>query len=594
MRRTAMLLSGLLLTSLLAASPALAAPAVKTAALPAKTAAATVKTAVASVKASPAKSGECPTTVGFSAVVAAKGAGTVRYRWVRGDGSKGVIRGFRVNGARRVVVKERQTFDRTTSGWQAVEILGRRGLSGKARFDVTCTGPGTVWDGSHLLPARTDRPLVAAAHVDGPPVHHGPCPTTVTFTATIQVSRTPATVDYQWIDSATGEGRPETVFFAAGGPRVRQVTLPLAVGDSTSGWKAVHILNANGHDSGRAIYQVTCQGTPPATPTPTPTPTSTQPPAHKPEAEIFDLSPGDYAGRCTEPVEYQAVGRVKLPAGPAQRVTYWWRLDATQWESRELDFPASQQPRALAVTATWKLTSNDGGSHKLTLKAEGGAAPAERVFTFSCAAQPDPARLTVRYLLTPRFKGTCTGNLTLQASGVVTTDRATTMRYRFVVDGVPGPTKTQELAPGTSREIAEVWTNRATSSGTGVVRLEVLNLNEPVKEAAYAWTCVPEDTSGAVRIRELSTSGYDGDCVETPQLGIYAALVAAAGTEVTYRWVVGGVPMGAVKTTTPANGIISIGQGWRWEDRPNGPVRFEVLSHDKPAAEITVPVTCRK
>ena len=100
MRRTALLLGAALLSSLLAAPPALAAPAVRTAApavrtaVPvAKTARPAVKTAVAKVKASPAKqSGACPTTVGFSAVVAAKGRGTVRYRWVRGDGSKGAIK----------------------------------------------------------------------------------------------------------------------------------------------------------------------------------------------------------------------------------------------------------------------------------------------------------------------------------------------------------------------------------------------------------------------------------------------------------------------------------------------------------------------
>ncbi len=90
MRWTATLLSAMLLGSLLTAPPVLAAPAPMTAPT-AKPAAArpapVVKTAVARVTASPAtRSGACPTTVGFSAVVAAKGKGTVRYRWVRGDG----------------------------------------------------------------------------------------------------------------------------------------------------------------------------------------------------------------------------------------------------------------------------------------------------------------------------------------------------------------------------------------------------------------------------------------------------------------------------------------------------------------------------
>ncbi|MEV4068105.1 hypothetical protein, partial [Nonomuraea dietziae] len=79
MNRTALLLSAMMLGGLLAAPPALAA-------LAAPTAAAPVTVSVAKAKASPARqSGDCPTTVGFSAVVAAKGKGVVRYRWVRGD-----------------------------------------------------------------------------------------------------------------------------------------------------------------------------------------------------------------------------------------------------------------------------------------------------------------------------------------------------------------------------------------------------------------------------------------------------------------------------------------------------------------------------
>ncbi|NUP83230.1 MAG: hypothetical protein HOV96_37440, partial [Nonomuraea sp.] len=261
MNRTALLLSTVLLGSLLAAPPALAAAA--------------PTTSVARVKASPAnQSGECPTTVAFSATVAAKGKGTVRYRWVRGDGSKGAIKSFRVNGARKVIVRDRQTFDRDTTGWQAVEVLGKRGLSAKARFRVACGGAVRRYDVVNPLPAQPDKPLVVAASVQAsPPSYTGTCPTTVTFTATIQVSRTPAKVGYQWIDSATGEGVAEVMYFAAGGPRGRQVTLPLSVGGSTGGWKSVRVLNAGGHDSGRATYEVTCKTTP--APTPSGTPTST-------------------------------------------------------------------------------------------------------------------------------------------------------------------------------------------------------------------------------------------------------------------------------------------------------------------------------
>ncbi|NRQ31215.1 hypothetical protein HII36_05110, partial [Nonomuraea sp. NN258] len=282
MKATALLLSTVVLGGLLAAAPAYAATPVYAAA-PSATSAATsatsaayaatsaapaVKTAVAKVKASPARqSGACPTTVGFSAVVAAKGKGTVRYRWVRGDGSKSVVKSFRVNGSRKVTVKDRQTFDRDVTGWQAVEIIGKKGLSGKARFSVSCDGPPQVWDVSRPLPADDDT-LRSAADVDvTPATHTGVCPTTVTFTATLQVSRTPATIRYQWIDGITGESQPESLHFAAGGPRLRQVSLPMTVAGSANGWKAIRILSPGGHDSGRAAYTVTCRPGPVPTPT---------------------------------------------------------------------------------------------------------------------------------------------------------------------------------------------------------------------------------------------------------------------------------------------------------------------------------------
>ncbi|MEU6409975.1 hypothetical protein [Microbispora sp. NPDC046933] len=605
MRRTALLLSGLLLGGLLTATPVSAATSAVApfAAAPSAAArasgAAAPTAAVGRVKASPARhSGACPTTVGFSAVVAAKGKGTVRYRWVRGDGGKSAIRSIRVNGARKVVVKDRQTFDRTTSGWQAVEIVGKRGLSGKARFGVACTGPVVIWDTAHPLPAAQDEPLVAAAHVVvAPPVYDGVCPTTVTFRATIQVSRTPAKVGYRWIDSATGEGRLESISFPAGGPRIRQVILPMGVGDSTKGWKAVHIVGQNGHDSGRARYQVTCK-TPPSSPPPSSPPPSSpppsQPPAQKPATEITSLTPGDYTGTCTEPVDYQAAGRVTLPAGPAQKVTYRWTLGDAQWKY-DIDFPAAAQPRVQDVTVTWQFTSKDAGSHTLVLKAEGATASSERSFTFACKAQPETPTLTAHYLLTPDYKGRCTTGITLHAAALVTTDVETEMQYRFSVDGKPGPLQKQSLKPGTNQVLSEVWDEKAPSNKTGTIRLEVLNHNQPVRTAPYTVACFEEDTSAAVRFRDVYNLAYYGDCVEKSDMSVSFTLAAAAGTEVTYRWLVEGKPIiGEAKTTIENDGVKHLGLWWAWDKKPSGPVRLEVLSHNKPSAEYTIKTTCQK
>ncbi|WP_431918382.1 hypothetical protein [Nonomuraea jabiensis] len=622
MRRTALLLGAALLSSLLAAPPALAAPAVRTAAPAAKTAAPAVKTgtpavrtAVAKVKASPDKqSGACPTTVGFSAAVAAKGRGTVRYRWVRGDGSKGAIKSFRVNGTRKVVVTDRQTFDRTTSGWQAVEILGRKGLSAKGRFSVACAGPVEVWDGAHPLPAEPGRPLVAAADVAaGPATYRGACPTTVTFTGTVQVSRTPAKVDYQWIDSSTGEGRPESLYFAAGGPRTRQVTLPLSVGSSTGGWKAIRILNAGGRDSGRATYQVTCSSTPttppttppPTTPPTTPPPTTpppttpppSEPPAQKPVPQIVDVTPGDYEGSCLEPVSYQATGRIALPAGAARKVTYWWILDGVKWAPQTVDFPAGDQPRTRDVSATWSLDSGRNGTHTLGLAAEGGPAePVEREFAFTCVDEGGDAKLTVEYMLTSHFTGQCDGSFSLRADAMVVTDREADVKYRLVVDGKPGTLRTATLKPSVRSRIGDFWYSNARSSGSGVVRLEILNHNKPAKQEPYTWACTqPEPSPGTVQITEIESVGYYGDCVADPYLTAFGEFKAPAGTEVTYHWVIDGQAGQTFTHKIPESGVLGI-QAFSWSRaaRTDGTVKIEVLNHNKPTAQTTYPIRCEK
>ncbi|TMR96104.1 hypothetical protein [Nonomuraea basaltis] len=606
MKRTALLLSVAMLGGLLAASPASAAPVA-------------VKAAVAKVKASPAKqSGACPTTVGFSAVVSAKGKGTVRYRWVRGDGSKGVIKSFRVNGARKVVVKDRQTFDRTISGWQAVEILGKKGLSGKAPFRVTCSGPATVWDFSHPMPDAPGKPLVAAASVKASPATYtGACPTTVTFTATIQVSRTPAKVDYWWIDGAAGEGPRQSLYFAAGGPRSSQVTLPLSVGSSTSGWKAVEILTANGHDSGRAAYQVTCKptqpptspsptpsGTPSTSPTPSGTPTTSptpsgtptgEPPAQKPEPLIVGLTPGDYEGYCDGPIAYQATGRITLPAGPGQRVVYWWLLDNTQWQQEYLYFPAATQPRSQAVNATWAEETQ--GTHTLGLMTlNGPAQPVERTYTYKCLTGPEPtAKLTIPHILTPVYQGQCENGIGLRVDSLILTDRDTEVRYRVVVDGKPGPIRTKQVKAGRHQTIGDLWYSNARSSTTGVARIEVLNQNKPAKEAPYSVKCLPQTPSpDGVRITEFWPVAYYGDCVEAPYPTVHGSFRAPPGTEITYRWVIDGKPDGPFTHKVGQSGYAQV-QAFHWtrHTKTSGVVALEVLSHNKPAIEAVYPVHCQ-
>lgn len=482
MKRTALLLSTVLLSGLLVTPPAVAAPA--------------VKVAVAKVKASStADSGDCPTTVGFSATVSAKGKGTVRYRWVRGDGTKGSIKSFTVGGSRKVTVRDRQTFEESVKGWQAVEILGRKGLSRKAYFSVVCASPAKVYDAAHRLPAHATKPLVAAADVDvTPPAYSGACPTTVRFTGTIQVSRTPARVAYRWVDSAQGDGPVEYLDFPAGGPRLKQVVLPLSVGSTTGGWKAIRV--TRGHDSGRATYQVTCTSTPTPTPTitpsstGTPTPGPTDPPPAKPVAAIPYLTPGDYEGTCTAPIEYNAWGTIQLPAGPATTVTYRWILNGSPWQEERLDFTESGSARSSYVFGRFSLNDQQSGTHTLGLMVEGGSRePVERTFVLKCLTESPPVTVALGKIdhLVSYPDPDCDESPRVAVDVTLTLDRAGEVEYRWLV---AGRTFTSKKALGAGTTKIAGGTHLAATSG--IARFEVLNHNKPVKEISYTVKCLPK------------------------------------------------------------------------------------------------------
>ncbi|MEZ0075899.1 hypothetical protein [Planotetraspora sp. GP83] len=122
-------------------------------------------------------------------------------------------------------MRDRQVFDGNAKGWQAVQLLGARPrLSGKASYTVTCTGHEPGYDGVNPLPVDPPaKPIRAAVSVSATPSSYsGSCPAKVDFAATLQVSRVPARVAYQWIDSDTGEG---AIQYASSAPVGRAAVL---------------------------------------------------------------------------------------------------------------------------------------------------------------------------------------------------------------------------------------------------------------------------------------------------------------------------------------------------------------------------------
>ncbi|MEW9556071.1 hypothetical protein [Nonomuraea sp. NPDC050783] len=174
------------------------------------------------------------------------------------------------------------------------------------------------------------------------------------------------------------------------------------------------------------------------------------------------------------------------------------------------------------------------------------------------------------------------------------TDRAAEVKYRLVVDGRAGALRTAQLQPGVRSKLGDFWYTNARASGSGVVRVEILNHNRPANQAAYSWTCAPADPSATpVRVSELRPQAYYGDCAEAPYLGAHARLSAPAGTEITYRWVVDGAVLGQYTHTVPDSGVLALqSSNWSRPARTDGTVRIEVLTQNKPSAEAVYPVHC--
>ncbi|SEK40484.1 hypothetical protein SAMN05660976_00467 [Nonomuraea pusilla] len=612
-----------LLSSVLAlcAGLAVAAPAQAAQAATASAQAAPVKVAVGKVKATPPRQDvACPTTVGFSAVIAAKGDGVVRYRWVRGDGSRGAVKSIRVRGAKKVVVKDRQTFQESVSGWQAVQVIGRKGLSAKARFTVSCQGPVVVYDERHPLPASHgggSRPVESAASVTAdPPSYAGACPTSVGFTGVIQVSRVPARVVYQWIDSATGESAPEVAEFGPRDARTRTVTRTLPVSASGTGWKAIHILSGNGHDSGRAAYAVTCSpqtlvtataavdqpsynGACPVTLTFTGRVTVSRGPADveyrwiddkggkgptqklrfpdkpgpasvtplplqvtadakgrraleilspeqkivwvdysvacaKPDdtrVDISGLEPGDYTGDCTGGVDYSAMGRVTVPAGPAREVPWTWYLDGVAAGNGVLRLPASDKERTADVQ-DWEAKLSASGPHTLQLKA--GTVTVSKSFTLTCKGAPGgEPKITINGLTAhpASYVGRCPTNPMMYATAVISSDRAASIRYRWELDGQQVAVSTVEIGGGGGSVLVEsVKWQRLESKLDGKVALVVESHNKPVATTGYSVTC------SKVQIKEVAAAPANTECPKQANLSATLALTEGGRTYVNFRW----------------------------------------------------------
>ncbi|MEU6408425.1 hypothetical protein [Microbispora sp. NPDC046933] len=212
------------------------------------------------------------------------------------------------------------------------------------------------------------------------------------------------------------------------------------------------------------------------------------------------------------------------------------------------------------------------------------------------AAATAVAQLTMPYILAPVHQGQCPPVGGFRADALVMTDRDTTVSYRLVVDGKPGVTRTQQIRAGLRQTIGDLWySNNTTTSVTGTVRIEVLNENMPFREAPYSITCQQVDVpSGGVGIVGFTPMAYYGDCLEAPYVTAHGTFRAPGGAQLTWRWVIDGVPGSYYTGTVPPSGYAKVQAAhWTREPRYSGVVRLEALGYGNPFVEALYPVRCQ-
>lgn len=302
----------------LVATPAAAAGA------PAKKPAVSVSTPTASPQ---RHFGRCPATVTFSAKVRlkVKGTTTLRYRWLRGDGSTSAVktRTVKGSGTKTVTVAEKATFTKDVAGWQALQVVSPRKLTTKkAYFSVACDGTVKLRPAEPApkpkkpeatrtpepagKPVAVKRPAFAKAFVHVPD-YAGECPPSRGLTAKglIKVGR-PTVVTYRWIRNGkvVGQGKVKVV-------RDRTVTYTFTPTESHRGRVTLDIVSPRHGISGHDGYAVKCA--------------KEEPPPPPVEVAASATAPEDYSGACP-PVTRVFTGTVsvsRIDAG-GTAVQYRW------------------------------------------------------------------------------------------------------------------------------------------------------------------------------------------------------------------------------------------------------------------------------
>ncbi|MER7210986.1 hypothetical protein [Streptosporangium sp. NPDC000239] len=356
---------------------------------------------VGTPKASPSNyKGDCPVNVTFSSTVKVKAVAsrtTVAYRWLRGDGSKSKVKTLVLKGKgnKSVTVKETSKFKGDVKGWQALQVLAPRGAtSKKGSFRVSCGG-GDEGGGKEVIQVGVG----ARAWVN-----EGNCQATLVGRIT---ASSPTWVRYRWV--VNGDVVDRDVVRVSSSTKVFHVIRPR---HSLSGWAVLEIVDPVQNSSNRVGFRVWCKD-------------------ESPKVTASVSAPDSYTGTC--PVTRNFTGTISVSEGRGS-VKYRWIRDGVAGSWQDVYF-GGHGYQSRTVTDSWGASAS--GTSKRAIELYRGSTTGTVEGKVTCQAPAPEVKVWVvgESVSATQTAGACPA-ASLSGSGQIYASGATTLTYRWTVDGV--------------------------------------------------------------------------------------------------------------------------------------------------------------
>jgi len=187
----------------------------------------------------------CPKTIRFKGRIQTRRGGTIKYRFIRSDGSRSALKRLRVNRAGTYNVFDNLEIARNTRGWVQIKIIAPNVLtSQKAHFRAGCPA------------VHPPQPLVQRVKIKATtPNAIGRCPKSIQFKGTIKAHHA-GIIKYRF-ERSDGTRTAEKVLRI---PRAGtyHVTTKWKLRENTRGWMQLRITAPNRVLSAKAHFTLRC------------------------------------------------------------------------------------------------------------------------------------------------------------------------------------------------------------------------------------------------------------------------------------------------------------------------------------------------